>query len=87
LDFLAQCDGPVHVEYRDMRIFSSDDVGLIHALERFTGKLRNGQPSDIWLRTTSGLRKIDGKWFIVHDHVSVPIDFETGKALLELKPQ
>ncbi|PYT76801.1 MAG: hypothetical protein DMG40_25390 [Acidobacteria bacterium] len=86
LEFLAQYDGAIHVEYRDMRILSDGDVGLIHALERFTGKLRNGQQSDIWLRVTSGLRKIDGKWLIVHDHVSVPVDFETGKAALELKP-
>lgn len=69
-----------------MRIISSGDVGFIHALERFTGKLKNGQPSDLWLRATSGVRKINGKWLIVHDHVSVPVDFETGKAALELKP-
>jgi len=48
--------------------------------------MKNGQPSDMWLRATSGLRKMNGKWLIVHDHVSVPIDFETGKAVLELKP-
>lgn len=84
--FLDQYDGPVHVEYRDMRIMSSGDIGFIHALERFTGKLKNGQPVDFWLRATSGLQKINGKWRIVHDHISVPIDFETGKALLDLKP-
>src|SRR5438046_2350987 len=44
-EFLNQYDGPVHVEYRDMRIVSSGDVAFIHALERFTGKLKNGQPS------------------------------------------
>lgn len=86
LEFLAQYDGPIHVEYRDMRILCSGDVGFIHALERFTGKMKNGQQSDFWLRATSGLRKMNGKWLIVHDHVSVPIDFESGKALLDLKP-
>ena len=85
-EFLAQYDGPVHVEYRDMRIVSSGDVGFIHALERFTGKMKNGQSVDFWLRATSGLRKINGKWLIVHDHVSVPVDFDTGKALLDQKP-
>jgi ketosteroid isomerase-like protein len=54
LEFLNQYDGPIHVEYRDMRIISSGDVGFIHALERFTGKLKNGQPSDLWVRATSG---------------------------------
>ncbi|HXY13013.1 MAG TPA: SgcJ/EcaC family oxidoreductase [Terriglobales bacterium] len=86
LEFLGQYDGPIHVEYRDMRILSSGDLGFIHALEHFTGKLKNGQQSDLWLRATSGLRKIDEKWLIVHDHVSVPIDFESGKAVLDLKP-
>jgi ketosteroid isomerase-like protein len=61
-------------------------VAFIHALERFTGKLKSGQASDLWLRATSGLQRISGKWLIVHDHVSVPVDFENGKAALDLKP-
>lgn len=85
-EFLAQYDGPIRVEYRDMRILSSGDVGFLHALERLTGKLKNGQQSDMWLRATSGVRKINGKWLIVHDHISVPTDFESGKAVLDLKP-
>ena len=86
LEFVSQYDGPIHVEYRDMRILSSGDLGVIHALERFTGKLKNGQPSDIWLRATSAVQKLDGKWLIVHDHISAPVDFESGRAVLDLKP-
>ncbi len=85
-EFLAMYDGPIKVEYRDLRIMSSGDVGFIHAVERMSGTLKNGQKSDIWLRATSGLRKINGKWLIVHDHISVPADFDTGKAVLDLKP-
>jgi hypothetical protein len=29
---------------------------------------------------------MNGKWLIVHDHISVPADFESGKAMLDLKP-
>jgi len=86
LEFLSQYDGPIQVEYRDMRVVSGGDVAFVHALERFTGKLKNGQQSDLWLRYTGGLRKVDGTWLIVHDHVSVPADFESGKAALDLKP-
>jgi len=86
VEFLGQYDGPIRVEYRDMRILSSGDVGFVHSLERFSGKLKNGQQSDMWLRYTGGLRKMNGKWLIVHDHVSVPTDFESGKAVLDLKP-
>jgi uncharacterized protein (TIGR02246 family) len=86
LEFLSQYEGPIHLEYRDMRILSSGDLGIIHAVERLSGKLKNGQPSDLWLRATSAVQKIDGKWLIVHDHISVPIDFDSGKAVLDLKP-
>lgn len=84
--FLAQYVGPIDIEYRDLRIVASGDVAFIHALERMSGTLKNGQKSDIWVRATSGLRKIKGKWLIVHDHISVPADLDTGKAVLDVKP-
>lgn len=28
----------------------------------------------------------DGRWKVVHEHVSMPFDMETGKAMLDLKP-
>ena len=84
--FLAQYDGPIEIEYRDLRIVAGDDVAFIHTLERVSGTLRNGQKSDMWIRATSGLRKIKGKWLIVHDHISSPVDLESGKAALDLKP-
>jgi hypothetical protein len=31
-------------------------------------------------------KKIRGKWLIVHEHVSVPVDLDTGKADLSFKP-
>ena len=31
-------------------------------------------------------RKIGGKWLIAHDQISVPLDIESGKALLDLNP-
>jgi len=84
--FLAQYDGPIDIEYRDLRIVASGNVAFLHALERISGTMKNGQKSDIWVRATSGLRKIKGKWLIVHDHISVPFDLNTGKAVLDLKP-
>jgi uncharacterized protein (TIGR02246 family) len=85
-EFFAMYEGSPDVEVRDLRIVAGKDVAFIYCLERMSGTLKGGQRSDIWLRVTSGLRKIAGKWLIVHDHVSVPADFETGKAALDLKP-
>ncbi len=85
-EFLAQYDGPIEVEFRDLRIVAGDNVAFVHSLERISGTLKNRQRSDLWLRVTSGLRKAKGKWLIVHDHVSVPVNMETAKAALDLKP-
>jgi uncharacterized protein (TIGR02246 family) len=85
-EFFAMYDGPLDIELRDLRIVAGKDVAFLHCIERVSGTLKGGQKSDIWLRATSGLRKIKGKWLITHDHISVPVDFESGKAALELKP-
>ena len=85
-DFFATYEGPLDYELRDLRIVAGKDVAFIHCLERVSGTLKGGQKSDLWLRVTSGLQKMNGRWFIIHDHISVPMDFETGKALLDLKP-
>ena len=68
------------------RIVAGDDVAFYHALERMSGTMKSGEKTDIWVRATSCLKKIHGRWLIVHDHLSVPADFETGKAAMYLKP-
>ena len=85
-DFFAMYQGPLQTEIRELKVTVGGDVAFVTCLERLSGVLNGGQKSDMWCRVTSGLRKLEGKWLIVHDHVSVPVDFESGKALLELKP-
>jgi len=85
-EFVAQFDGPIDVEFHDLKIVAGNDVAFGYTLERFSGKMKNGQKMDLWGRCTSGFQKINGKWLDVHDHCSVPADFDTGKALLDLKP-
>jgi ketosteroid isomerase-like protein len=47
---------------------------------------RSRQSAGYWVRWTTGWRKIDGDWRIVHYQISVPVDFANGKALLNLQP-
>jgi uncharacterized protein (TIGR02246 family) len=85
-EFLDQFQGPIDVEYPNVRIIASDTVAFSHGLERLTGTLKNGQKFDTWIRFTEGYRKTNGHWLAIHDHISVPIDLDTGKAVLDLKP-
>ena len=85
-DVFSQMDGPLHVEFRDNHIEAGGDLGLAYGLEHITGKMKSGTPLDLWVRYTSGFKKIDGQWRDIHDQVSVPIDMATGKAAMDLKP-
>jgi ketosteroid isomerase-like protein len=77
---------PLSYETRDLTVSVGDDVAFGHALARLGGTLKNGHRSDYWVRWTTCLRQIDGNWLIVHDQISVPVDFPSGKALLDLEP-
>jgi ketosteroid isomerase-like protein len=86
IDAFAMYQRPLGYEIRDLTITMGDDVAFGHSLNRINGTLKNGHRTDFWLRWTACLRKIDGTWLIAHDQVSVPLDFESGRALLNLAP-
>ena len=48
--------------------------------------MANGQKSDLWVRAIDCYRKINGHWLVTHEHISVPVDLDSGKAVLNLKP-
>jgi uncharacterized protein (TIGR02246 family) len=78
--------GPIGYEIHDLSITVGDDVAFTHSLNRISGTMNTGQKTDLWLRWTAGWRSINGKWLIVHHQNSVPVDLETGRAVLSLKP-
>src|SRR5262245_44920651 len=82
----AMYQRPLDYEVRDLTITLGDDVAFGHSLNRVSGASRNGSKTEFWLRWTACFRKIDGKWLIAHDQVSVPVDPENGRALLNLEP-
>lgn len=85
-EFLDQFQGPVTVEFGDLTIVAGDSVAFSHGLERMSGTLKNGEKFDSWVRFTEGYRKTNGKWHAIHDHISVPVDMASGKAVFDLKP-
>jgi ketosteroid isomerase-like protein len=77
---------PLGYEIRDLTITVGDDVAFGHSFNRFSGTSEDGDRIGPWVRYTAGFRKIDGNWFIAHDQVSVPVDYGSGRALLNLEP-
>ena len=77
--------GPIGYEVAELQVQSSQDLAWTRSLNRMHGTTRDGEV-DRWLRWTACWRKAEGRWRIVHEHVSVPVDLRGGKALLALKP-
>jgi len=82
----ASYQGPIEYEIRDLRINADHDLAFSYSINLIKGTLKNGQKTEVWLRMTACWKRIDGQWMLEHEHVSVPVDIEHGKALLDLKP-
>lgn len=85
-EWVSSFQAPIGYEIRDLSIAAGDDVAFSHSLNRISGTMTDGEKVDMWIRVTVCFRKIDSKWLVTHEHVSVPFDMESSKALLDLKP-
>ena len=84
--FFDAYDGTIVYELCELVVRAEAGLAFVHSLNRTAGTLRGGAPSSRWLRWTVCLVRIEDRWRIVHEHVSVPVDVPAGKALLELQP-
>ena len=72
----------VEVSFESIKIEANEAVGFAHgfvtyrALDDSNLELRKMKNRFSW-----GLIKVDGNWLVAHQHTSVPIDFETTKAI------
>ncbi|HET6983028.1 MAG TPA: nuclear transport factor 2 family protein, partial [Myxococcaceae bacterium] len=82
----ALYSGGFSYEVSELDVTAQGELAFVHSLNHVTGTLANGHTTDMWVRWTAGLRRIDGAWLIVHDHVSVPADLAHGKAVTDLTP-
>ena len=77
---------PIEYDRHYLELMVGDDVAFSRSLNRFGGSKSDGTLTVSWLCETLGFRRNDGRWQLVHQHVSVPFDMDSGKALLQLEP-
>jgi uncharacterized protein (TIGR02246 family) len=76
----------IGAEIRDMTVAAGEDVATAHMLHRTSGTLKSGREVGYWVRATVCCRRSDRGWLITHEHVSLPIDFANGSAVMDLAP-
>jgi ketosteroid isomerase-like protein len=67
----------------DMNILSDGKFGCAAMQVHFDYTLKNGTKGSITMRQLDAFKKIGGKWLIVQQHISFPMDPKTGLGLLD----
>jgi uncharacterized protein (TIGR02246 family) len=70
--FFASAERPVSFAFHDVEVTCGADVAFATATGRCVNIDTNGKREPLEFRLTMGLRKIDGKWRVVHEHHSLP---------------
>jgi ketosteroid isomerase-like protein len=84
-DVVEMFKAPITYENEDVDIKVSGDLAVARSLMRFRGQTHDGNEMKSILRCTNVFERRDGRWLIVHAHVSVPIGYD-GKGMMNLEP-
>ncbi len=71
LFFSAQPE-PIAFDIQHMDVVAGADVAFVTARMRCTESRVDGERVALEFRLTVGLRKVEGKWTVLHEHHSVP---------------
>jgi uncharacterized protein (TIGR02246 family) len=85
-DLFAGNPGPISNTVTDLDITVVGPVAYTHFISTGTITDKDGKPTHVAVRTTDVLRKEKGKWLIVQEHNSLPVDLGTGQADMLSKP-
>jgi ketosteroid isomerase-like protein len=78
--------GSLSVETRDFNISASGEIAVAHWLSRVSGTLKNGHEAGFWVRATSCCQRSNDRWLVTHEHISLPVDVMSGRAVTGLVP-
>ncbi|MFD1827022.1 MULTISPECIES: YybH family protein [Mumia] len=70
----------------DPEIVVRDDVAVAWGLDRVEVPQAEGDSVTTWSRGTRVFRRRDGKWLLVHQHLSYPLTTGTDRARVDLPP-
>jgi uncharacterized protein (TIGR02246 family) len=72
--FFSWSSDPIPYEIAELAITAGRDVAFAVAAMRCAEPAPDGGQKALAFRLTMGLRKIDGRWTITHEHHSVPAE-------------
>jgi ketosteroid isomerase-like protein len=85
-EFLGSTKGPLKYDVTGVAVSAVGTVAYGHSIQHLVATGVKGDPIDLTMRVTDVYRKIKGNWVIVQEHISVPVDLDTGKPDFSSRP-
>ncbi|MEJ2409420.1 MAG: nuclear transport factor 2 family protein [Novosphingobium sp.] len=77
----AMTKGPWLCEWREMKVKVIDATNAyVTGIFRQVYTVITGEQVSLTSRLTDIFEKKDGRWLVVHEHISTPVDMQTGQA-------
>jgi ketosteroid isomerase-like protein len=73
-------EGPGLFEIHDLKITAGQDIAFAHCFIHCGGTQPDGRKFEDWVRATFCFHKMEGKWLITHQHISMPIGKRVGNS-------
>ncbi len=64
--------------HRNIKISVDGNTAFLHCLHRLEAIAPSTAQEMSWIRATICFQKIDRKWLVTHEHISIPGDMATG---------
>ena len=71
--FFSFAEKPVRFDFTNIEITAGVEVAFATAVGHCVTIGRDGRREPLDFRLTMGLRKIDGRWHVMHEHHSLPV--------------
>lgn len=86
-ELFAAYPGPVDkFEITELAVAVDGLTAYGHSIQQGIMTRKDGSKLQFAVRVTDDYRRTGGRWYIVQEHVSVPVDLDTAKADLMSKP-
>lgn len=88
-EFLGNTKRPLKYDITAIAVVVVGDITYGHSIQRIVATGVKGDPLDLTTegtRVTDVYRKFRGKWMIGQEHISIPVDLDTGKPDYASKP-
>lgn len=86
-EMVAGSEGPFVIDFGTPTVMVSGDLGCSWQILRVQAQQKSGGATDIVVRQTDIWNRVDGRWYIVHEHNSLPMAPGESEKLLSISDE